>query len=133
MENEEIILISNEPELEEMTSTQEFFNVNTKVQPNIFKKSIEEVLSEVFDKEVVKINCGGRIFETYVATFLKFPSTLLGTMFNERNKDLIKTNEMGCYFFDRNPVCFEVILDWYRSGVLFVPDKMHPELLKKGI
>jgi hypothetical protein len=40
--------------------------------------------------ERVKINVGGRIFETYASTLRKHPNTLLGAMFHPRNAQLLK-------------------------------------------
>lgn len=72
----------------------------------------------------VCINVGGRKFETFLQTLLKYPSTLLGIMFKERNSVLLSAIEVGEdteYFFDRNFVAFGAILDWYRTSCLVVP------------
>mmetsp|Transcript_5803 Transcript_5803/g.8121 ORF Transcript_5803/g.8121 Transcript_5803/m.8121 type:complete len:269 (-) Transcript_5803:26-832(-) len=66
----------------------------------------------------VVLNVGGRKFETYVSTLLKYPNSLLGAMFHERNAHLLKPDFNGEYFFDRSPVAFESILNFYRTGKL---------------
>eukprot|EP01119_Soliformovum_irregulare_P018557 TRINITY_DN5721_c0_g1_i1.p1 TRINITY_DN5721_c0_g1~~TRINITY_DN5721_c0_g1_i1.p1 ORF type:complete len:261 (-),score=69.25 TRINITY_DN5721_c0_g1_i1:51-833(-) len=66
----------------------------------------------------VILNVGGTKFETYTSTLTKYPLSLLGAMFHERNEHLLKPDDRGEYFFDRNPAAFEMILNWYRTGKL---------------
>ena len=76
------------------------------------------------------INVGGKRFETFVQTILKFPSTLLGIMFRERNSVLREKDKRETeYFFDRNSSAFGAILDWYRTGVLVVPQELPISLM----
>lgn len=97
----------------------------SKVMPNPFTKS-----------ERVKLNVGGKIFETTKQTFSAYPNSLLGntfslykltkigTMFQPRNRDIIPT-DTDHYFFDRNPKIFEKVLEFYRTGTVdWNPDKM---------
>eukprot|EP01137_Pigoraptor_chileana_P021885 Opistho-2@86161 len=63
----------------------------------------------------VRLNVGGRIYETFASTFAAFPDSLPGAMFNERNVHLLHP-ESGEYFFDRNGDAFAAVLDFYRSS-----------------
>ncbi|CAG8446148.1 8315_t:CDS:2 [Ambispora leptoticha] len=68
--------------------------------------------------ERVILNVGGIKYETYRNTLTAFPETLLGTMFQERNQQIlhpidVENNE---YFFDRNGRAFHYIMEFYRTG-----------------
>jgi hypothetical protein len=79
------------------------------------------------DRRVV-LNVGGRHFETFRNTLLKYPQTLLGTMFSERNEKLAKAQDPnGEYFFDRDPDLFPVILNFYRTGKVSIPPHVSRE------
>ncbi len=76
----------------------------------------------------VSLNVGGTVFCTYAETLSRFPSTLLGTMFasspegpgtTRRDDGMLRCDEV--VFFDRNPVAFAAILEWYRVGLLVRP------------
>jgi hypothetical protein len=91
----------------------------------------------------IKINVGGRIFETYVSTLRKYPHTLLGTMLHPRNAHMLgnrnKTAPDGKplpdteLFFDRNPRMFEVILDFYRTSTINRPPDVSWEMLQEEL
>jgi len=71
--------------------------------------------------ERVILNIGGTRFETYVQTLTKYSDTLRSVMFDERNRHMRKPDSRGEYFFDRSPVYFGAILEYYRSGKLKCP------------
>lgn len=91
----------------------------------------------------IKINVGGRIFETYVSTLRKYPHTLLGTMLHPRNAHMLgnknKTSTDGKplpdteLFFDRNPRMFEIILDFYRTSAIHRPPDVSWEMLQEEL
>lgn len=89
----------------------------------------------------IKINVGGRVFETYVSTLRKYPHTLLGTMLHPRNAHLLggkvgpdgKPNPDTELFFDRNPRMFEVILDFYRTSNVHRPPDVSWEMLQEEL
>ena len=74
--------------------------------------------------EVIKLNVGGRLFETYKSTINKFPWTLLAKVIKS---EMGKKNDKGEYFFDRNSTTFEEILDIYRMGTISCPKYMDIE------
>ncbi|KAI8799590.1 hypothetical protein BJ742DRAFT_845298 [Cladochytrium replicatum] len=90
----------------------------------------------------VRLNVGGTIYETYVATLRRDPDSLLGTMFADRNSVMLKPDhneseaapaEQREYFFDRNGRTFEVVLDYCRTGKLIVPPGMSLESVREEL
>lgn len=65
------------------------------------------------DKRIV-LNVSGRKFETWDHNLKKFPSTLLGSSDREAFYDSHKRE----YFFERDPIFFRHILNYYRHGKL---------------
>ena len=65
--------------------------------------------------ETIKINVGGRLFITKERTLQRHPGTKLANIrdtcdfFDKSRKE---------YYFDRNPLIFQSILDYYRTGKL---------------
>ncbi|CAB4489078.1 unnamed protein product [Rhizophagus irregularis] len=51
--------------------------------------------------DVITLNVGGIKYETYRSTLTSYPETFLGTMFKERNKDLLipRGKNKNEYFF----------------------------------
>lgn len=83
-----------------------------------------------FHDRIIRINVGGRIFETYLSTLLKYPSTLLGSMFHPKNSSqLTKENPNEDVFFDRSPRLFEIILNFFRTSQLLLPPNVSHEAL----
>ena len=69
--------------------------------------------------ERIVINISGGIFETTEKTLKRFPDTLLGD--NEKRRKYYSAVKRD-YYFDRNRVSFEGILDFYQSsGMLRCP------------
>jgi len=96
------------------------------------------------DNSRVILNVGGRKFETYRETLTQCPDTLLGMLFSLSSDTqkgssasarealpyrLPPPDTEGAYFFDRNPRHFEVILEWYRTGIITVPPSLPFEVL----
>jgi len=81
-------------------------------------QAVNEIAQLEKNDERLKLNIGGKKYETYRSTFAKYPDTLLATMFSSRNRSLLKPDDKGEYFFDRNPKIFEIILEFYRTGRL---------------
>lgn len=62
------------------------------------------------DDTIVTIDCGGKIFKTFLRTLRKIPKTRLCRM-ADANGDLAKSEFL---FLDRNPDCFAAILEYHR-------------------
>jgi hypothetical protein len=62
------------------------------------------------ETQVVTINCGGTNFQTFLKTLRRIPKTKLAQLSAEGGH-LRKT---GFVFFDRNPVAFAAVLEYYR-------------------
>ena len=71
--------------------------------------------------ERIKLNIGGSYHEITKSTLMTYPNTLLATMLTEHNSSLAKKDEDGRYFFDRNPLLFPFVLDFYRAGKVVFP------------
>eukprot|EP01117_Protostelium_nocturnum_P016738 TRINITY_DN6691_c0_g1_i1.p1 TRINITY_DN6691_c0_g1~~TRINITY_DN6691_c0_g1_i1.p1 ORF type:complete len:344 (-),score=119.09 TRINITY_DN6691_c0_g1_i1:412-1443(-) len=80
--------------------------------------------------ERVVLNIGGVRFETCTSTLLRYPESLLGVMFHERNTSMRKADAKGEYFFDRSPLAFEAILNFYRMGRLFPPSNVCRKMME---
>lgn len=66
----------------------------------------------------VKLNIGGIRFETFNSTLNKIPGTRLSQLSkSDQNYDVIKEE----FFFDRSPILFESILNFYRTGEMHIP------------
>ncbi|KAA8522874.1 hypothetical protein F0562_009297 [Nyssa sinensis] len=81
-------------------------------------------------KDTVKFNVGGKIFETTATTLANAGrNSLFGAMFDDNwNLQSERSDE---YFIDRNPECFAVLLDLLRSGELCIPSNIPEKLLYK--
>jgi tetratricopeptide (TPR) repeat protein len=64
---------------------------------------------------------------------MKHPTSRLAKMFDSKNplSSTVKPDKNGEYFFDRNGRIFEVILDYYRSGTLYIPPDIAEDIVKK--
>ena len=67
------------------------------------------------------INVGGTRFETYRSTLRLLPETRLAQL-SPTNSDFDPIRIE--YFFDRDPVSFSAILNYYRTGKLHVPNEV---------
>lgn len=78
----------------------------------------------------VLLNVGGRTFKTTKESISRWPGTRLARMTcSDPNFDP-KTQE---WFFDRNPVHFNNILDFYRTGHLHFPHNVCGPSIKKEL
>ncbi|CAG8586918.1 3157_t:CDS:2 [Ambispora gerdemannii] len=72
--------------------------------------------------ERIILNVGGTKYETYRSTLTAYPDTFLGTMFQDRNKELLHPDGNE-YFIDRDGYVFRYILQFYRTGKILWPDE----------
>ncbi|CAG8454434.1 4262_t:CDS:2 [Acaulospora morrowiae] len=90
-------------------------------------KSSNESISKSNEKkaaaeERIVLNVGGIRYETFRSTLVAYPETLLGTMFAERNKEMLHPTNGNEYFFDRDGYLFRYILQYYRTGKIHWPE-----------
>jgi hypothetical protein len=78
--------------------------------------------SEEEKVEIVILNVGGKRFTTYKHTILSIPQGLLSDFFTQNYYKWV--SDEGDYFFDRNPKLFAPILEFYRTGILSVPENI---------
>jgi len=99
-----------------------------KLQQEVEELSKEkEEVSKVIDVgEIISLNVGGVIYCTTKATLLKYPGTMLHSMFSGRHT--ITKDSEGNYFLDRDGNTFKFILNYLRTGQF--PDLTRKELLE---
>lgn len=71
--------------------------------------------------ETIKLNLGGRVFVTTRQTLCQGfspPDSLLARAFSTENAGIVKKDEEGCYFFDRDGDDFVPILHYLRTGTI---------------
>lgn len=68
--------------------------------------------------EQVNFNVGGTRFTTTWETLQRVPGSKLSQLYQESDEKKGQSD----YFFDRNPAVFGCILDFYRTGVLHLPE-----------
>ncbi|CAO3608901.1 unnamed protein product [Cunninghamella blakesleeana] len=61
----------------------------------------------------IKLNIGGKVFETTLATLQREQSSLLATMFS--GKHTLEPCSDGSYFIDRDPTHFRLVLNYLRD------------------
>ncbi|KAF2071001.1 hypothetical protein CYY_007677 [Polysphondylium violaceum] len=90
-------------------------------------------IEQDYDDETVILNIGGLKYEVKPSTLAQYPNTLLGQMFHPSNRQMRKPDKKGEYFFDRNGRVFEVVLNFYRTGKLVIPQEMPQELVREEL
>ncbi|XP_063302910.1 potassium voltage-gated channel subfamily D member 2 isoform X2 [Pelobates fuscus] len=66
---------------------------------------------------LIVLNVSGTRFQTWRNTLERYPDTLLGST----ERDFFFNQDIGEYFFDRDPDIFRHILNFYRTGKLHYP------------
>lgn len=84
------------------------------------------------EEDRIVLNIGGRKFEMLRSTLQNYPDTLLGTMFHPRNRSLLRTvpGTTNEFFLDRDAEMAALILNFYRTGRVFVPPLCSLEAIK---
>ncbi|KAM7263083.1 hypothetical protein ACFE04_000766 [Oxalis oulophora] len=81
-------------------------------------------------RDRVKFNVGGRVFETTSTTLANAGrSSYFGSLFDDNWNFQRKIQEEEVFFIDRNPDCFAVLLDLLRTGDLHIPSNVPEKLL----
>ncbi|XP_055328313.1 potassium voltage-gated channel subfamily A member 10-like [Paramacrobiotus metropolitanus] len=79
-----------------------------------FAADDERSITALLDSwELVTINVGGVRYQTYERTLARFPDSLLGS---PKRRAEFYNNALQEYFFDRDRLAFDAILECYRSG-----------------
>ena len=70
--------------------------------------------------DIIKLDVGGKLFNTSKQTLMSIENTYFYGLLANSNK--FKTNEEGVFFVDRNPLVFDRVLDFFRTGKLVIKD-----------
>merc|ERR1712232_276206 len=90
-------------------------------------KEIEEEEEEGKTREehgngrIIRLNIGGQMFEVSSTLLLKERFSLLAATAVPEEESVLRPDEDGCFFFDRDWYLFRHILGYLRDGIL--PDK----------
>jgi len=94
-------------------------------------ESMQSKISTVFSGDKIKLDVGGKIFSASKSTLCSKPNSFFGVMLSGKYK--LIPDENGCYFIDRNPASFEIILDYLRGYEIDLSniDKRTLQILKQ--
>ena len=81
---------------------------------------------EVSDNDIIHLNVGGHKLTTKRSTLCQVEGSLLASMFSGRWEDSLERDQDGAIFFDFNPQCFVVILDYLRAKKIATPENPAP-------
>jgi len=80
--------------------------------------------------ELASLNVGGQVHQTLWSTLEKLPESRLGRLASatseEERQGLVDKFADNSYFFDRQPSFFSEILNYYRTGELWIPEDVCP-------
>ena len=80
----------------------------------------------VSDNDIIHLNVGGHKLTTKRSTLCQVEGSLLASMFSGRWEDSLERDQDGAIFFDFNPQCFVVILDYLRAKKIATPENPAP-------
>lgn len=75
---------------------------------------------------IVKFNVGGTIFQTRYSTIEKYPESTLAKMLDRKFIDI--DDSQGCFFIDRDPKIFRIILNAMRTGQVIFNEEKEEEI-----
>jgi len=78
----------------------------------------------------VRLNVGGAIFETLFKTVKTCDKIASQVYARQKDEEQEKAIEL---FFDRNPVAFASVLEFYRNGILAPPPTLDKRILAKEL
>ncbi|CAB3980897.1 Chaperone dnaK2 [Paramuricea clavata] len=81
---------------------------------------------EVSDSDIIHLNVGGHKLTTKRSTLCQVEGSLLASMFSGRWEDSLERDQDGAVFFDFNPQCFVLILDYLRAKKIATPENPAP-------
>ncbi|CAG8773054.1 42596_t:CDS:2 [Gigaspora margarita] len=96
-------------------------SISSPVEKLLKSESVQSHITFIQDpinmsEEKIILNIGGKKYETFQSILTAQPKTLLGTMFQDRNKSMRHPINENEYFFDRNSEAFYYIMEFYRTG-----------------
>ena len=71
-------------------------------------------------QDIIRLNVGGIPYTTTKATLSRYPSSMIGAMFNGSMPTAV--DDDGRYFIDRDGTMFEYVLNFLRSSQLALPE-----------
>jgi len=77
--------------------------------------------------KIIKLNIGGTRFSTTMETLCRHGQNFFAALLNENIPSL--QDEDGYYFIDRTGELFTPILNFFRTGLLVIPDHINPFLI----
>ena len=80
-------------------------DLENKRQEEITFEELTKTFNRVYGSDTVKLNVGGKMYETKLDTLRKDPHNMLGVMFSGRHK-LKAVEKDGAYFIDRDGKLF---------------------------
>lgn len=93
----------------------------TNLTPDLSKRrKNHHHVSPSMSGEPLRLNVGGVHYTTTKATLSRYPSSMLGAMFNGSMPTTV--DETGAYFIDRDGHLFSYVLNFLRSSQLALPD-----------
>lgn len=96
----------------------------------------KELISNIVEQQkeekedTITINIGGELFRTSKETFKRFPGSRLAQLDKSSGHYESKTRS---YFFDRNPIMFRYIIDYYKTGELHIPLHICPRMVEQDL
>ena len=115
-------------------------SVKEKIDTLRHEALVEAPCKEVKEKEAsesnhfaatIELNVGGHRFTTSLQTLTKDSGSMLHAMFSEGFES--KPTKDGSYFIDRDGTHFRYILNYLRTGRLFLPDDKCDKCLRKEL
>ena len=86
--------------------------------------------SGYYRREAVRLNIGGKLFETHMATLRKRRNTKLARL--DPNSEHYRA-DIKEFFFDRDPFLFNSILDFYRYDALHFPNNICGAVVRREL
>ncbi|XP_060601075.1 potassium voltage-gated channel protein Shaw-like [Ruditapes philippinarum] len=80
--------------------------------------------------ETLTFNIGGVIFETYRSTIMRIQS---GPLTDESFLEVNQRPGKNDYFFDRDPDAFKIVLNYLRTGKVFIPSHIDGPLVRNEL
>ena len=81
------------------------------------------------NSDKIVLNVGGVIYNTSRRTLTMYPKTMLGRMFAPENSHLLRPQQDGSYFFDRDGKLFRHVLNFYRNNTCYLPTDSNKKTL----